>query len=72
MHSQFKFQVQRRRKVLEVGGALMMVRHKYTHARGVWGCAPPLKIRCSEIASEAIFALKSGQFLTLNLSCASL
>ena len=34
---------------------------KHTHARGVWGHAPPkkfLKIRCSEIASEAISVLK--------------
>ena len=34
---------------------------KHAHARGVWGHAPPenfFKIRCSEIASEAIFVLK--------------
>ena len=35
---------------------------KYARTRGVWGHAPPekfFKIRCSEIASEAIFVLKS-------------
>ena len=34
---------------------------KHAHARGVWGHAPPeifFLIRCSEIASEAIFVLK--------------
>ena len=30
----------------------------HAHARGVWGHAPPGKILCSEIASEAIFVLK--------------
>ena len=35
--------------------------HKHAHAWGVWGHAPPekiFKIRCSGIASEAIFVLK--------------
>ena len=34
---------------------------KHAHGRGVWGHGPPenfFKIRCSEIASEAIFVLK--------------
>ena len=34
---------------------------KHAHVRGVWGHGPPekfFKIRCSEIASEAIFVLK--------------
>ena len=61
-------QLQRRRKVLEVGGAPMMVRALSTRMLGVFvGVLPPknFKPRCSEleIASEAIFVLKSGQFL---------
>ena len=34
---------------------------KHTHTREVWGHAPPekkIKIKCSEITSEAIFVLK--------------
>ena len=36
-----------------------------THTLGVWRHDPPkfFKTRCSEITSEAIFVLKSGQFL---------
>ena len=29
-------------------------------SRGVWGNAPPLEIRCSEIASEVIFEQKQS------------
>ena len=56
----------RRWKVyLRLGGHQWWCVRKYTHARGVWGRAPPkfFKTRCFEITSEAIFVLKSGQFL---------
>ena len=67
----YRYIVQRRRKVLEVGGG-GGTNDGACIARGVCGRATPkiYKTRCSEleIASEAIFVLKSGQFL----SCASL
>ena len=46
---------QRWRKVLEIGGALMMV---CAHATGSGGMLHQKKNRCSEIVSEAIFVLK--------------
>ena len=51
---------QERRKVVEIGGAAIMVRaYARTHTLGGSGGMPPpeqfFKIRCSEIASEAIF-----------------
>ena len=49
---------QRWRKAVEIGEAPMMVVHKHAHARGVSGPCSPRKIRCSEIASEAIFVPK--------------
>ena len=51
----------RRWKVLTTGGHQWWCVHKHACTRGVWGHAPPeffFLIRCSEIASEALFVLK--------------
>ena len=56
-----KQQGQKRRKVTEIGGAPMIVHVQAHTLRGVWGHAPPkfiFKMRCSEIASEAMFVPK--------------
>ena len=48
-------------RYLRLGGQGGWCVRKHAHARGVWGHAPPenyFKIRCSEIASEAIFVPK--------------
>ena len=48
-------------RYLRLGGQRGWCVRKHAHARWVWGHAPPeifFKIRCSEIASEAIFVPK--------------
>ena len=51
-------------RYLRLGGHQWWCVRKYTHARGSGGMVPQFfKTRSSEIASEAIFVLKSGQFL---------
>ena len=48
-------------RYLRLGGQRVWCVLTHAHARGVWGHAPPeffFLIRCSEIASEAIFVPK--------------